>query len=73
MQPPVPPLHIQVLCLHQRNGSAIGTAYRLDDRGIDVRVLVGSIIFTSPYPPYWFWGLQTSPYPMGTGGSFLRG
>jgi hypothetical protein len=38
---------------------------RLDDRGVGVRVQVGSRIFSLPRRP--------ASYPMGTGGSFLGG
>jgi hypothetical protein len=34
----------------------IVTAYWLDDRGIGVRVPIGSRIFTSPYRQDWLWG-----------------
>jgi hypothetical protein len=43
----------------ERNSSgAVGTAtgYRLDNRGVGVRVRVGSTIFTSLYPPDQLWG-----------------
>jgi hypothetical protein len=47
--------------------SSVGIAisYGLDDRGVGVRVPVGSRIFLSPRRPDWLWG---PPYPMGTGG-----
>jgi hypothetical protein len=44
---------------HDRSrSSAVGIAdgCRLDDRGVGVRVPVGSIIFTSPYRPDRLWG-----------------
>jgi hypothetical protein len=34
----------------------IATSYGLDDRGVGVRVPVGSRIFTSPNRPDWLWG-----------------
>jgi hypothetical protein len=34
----------------------IATGYRLDDRGVGVRVPVESRIFSSPRRPDWFWG-----------------
>jgi hypothetical protein len=33
----------------------IETGYGLDDRGVEVRVAVGSIIFSSPRRPDWLW------------------
>jgi hypothetical protein len=38
--------------------SAVGiaTGYGLDDRGVGVRVPVGSRIITSPSRPDWLWG-----------------
>jgi hypothetical protein len=47
----------------------IATGYGLDDRGVRVRVPVGSRIFSSPRRPDRLWVNPTS-YPMGTGGSF---
>jgi hypothetical protein len=45
------------LLVIRRYDSSVGiaTGYRLDDRGVVVRVPVGSIIFTS-YSPDQFWG-----------------
>jgi hypothetical protein len=39
-------------------GSSVGTAtaYGLDDRGVRVRLRVGSRMFTSPYRPGRLWG-----------------
>jgi hypothetical protein len=34
----------------------IATGYGLDDRGVGVRVPVGSRIFSSPSRPDWLWG-----------------
>jgi hypothetical protein len=42
------------------------TGYGLDDRGVGVRVPVGSRIFSSPRGPDRLWGPLTS-YPMDTG------
>jgi hypothetical protein len=40
-----------------RDGSVgIATGYGLDDRGVVVRVPVGSRIFSSPQRPDWLWG-----------------
>jgi hypothetical protein len=50
---------------------SIATGYGLDDRGVGVRVPVGSWTFSSPHHPDWLWGPPTS-YPMGTRG-FLPG
>jgi hypothetical protein len=47
----------------------ITTSYELYDRGVGVRVLIGSRIFSSPRRPDRLWVHPTS-YPMGTGGSF---
>jgi hypothetical protein len=54
--------------------SAVGitTGYRLDDRGVGVRVPVGSRIFSSPCRPDRS-GAHLASYPMGTGGSFPGG
>jgi hypothetical protein len=40
-------------------GSAVGiaTGYGLNDRGVGVRVPVGSRIFSCPRRPDWLWGL----------------
>jgi hypothetical protein len=48
------------------------TGYGLDDRGVRVRVTVGSVLFSSPRRPDRLWGHPTS-YPMDTGGSFHGG
>jgi hypothetical protein len=45
---------------------SIATRYGLDDRGIGVRVLVGSRIFSFPRRPYRLWG-PLNLYLMGTG------
>jgi hypothetical protein len=45
---------------------SIAAGYGLDDRVIEVRVPVGSRIFTSPRRPDRLWGPPTS-YAMGTG------
>jgi hypothetical protein len=39
-------------------GSVVGiaTGYGLDNRGIGVRVPIGSRIFSSPHLPDWLWG-----------------
>jgi hypothetical protein len=42
----------------------IATGYGLDDRGVGVRVLEESRIFSSPRRPDWLWG---PTHPMGTG------
>jgi hypothetical protein len=58
----------------QRSGdSAVGTAtgYGLDDRGVGVRVPVGSRIFSSLRSPDRL--SHPASYPMGTGGLFPRG
>jgi hypothetical protein len=34
----------------------IATGYRMDDKGIEVRVPVGPRIFSSPHSPDWLWG-----------------
>jgi hypothetical protein len=41
-----------------RRDSAVGivTGYRLEDRGVGIRVPVGSRIFSSPRRPDWLWG-----------------
>jgi hypothetical protein len=50
----------------------IATGYGLDDRGVGVRVPVGSRIFSSPRRPDRLWGHPIS-YPVGTGGLVSRG
>jgi hypothetical protein len=54
--------------------SAVGiaTGYRLDDRGVGVRVPVGSRLFSSPRQADRFLG-PPNLLPMGTGGSFAGG
>jgi hypothetical protein len=58
----------------RRRDSSVGieTSYGLDDRGVGVRVPVGSRIFPSPNRQT---GSEVHPtfYPMGTGGSFPGG
>jgi hypothetical protein len=49
----VPLIFIDVLVLSR--GSAVGTGYGLDVRGVGVRVPVGSRIFSSPRRPDQFW------------------
>jgi hypothetical protein len=62
------------VCVHtskemsRDNVVGIATGYGLDDRGVGVRVLVGSRIFSSPRRPD-----RSGVHAMGTGGSFLRG
>jgi hypothetical protein len=51
---------------------SIATGYRLNDRGVGVRVPVGSRIFTSPCRPDQLWGLPSLLYS-GYGGLFPRG
>jgi hypothetical protein len=59
--------------LHSRDSVvSIATGYGLDDRGVGVRVPVGSRIFCSPCPPDRFWG-PTSLVPNGYRGLFPRG
>jgi hypothetical protein len=47
----------------------IATSYGLDDRGVGVRLPVGSRIFTSPNRPE----VHPTSFPMGTGASFPGG
>jgi hypothetical protein len=35
---------------------SIANGYRLDNKGVIVRVPVGSRIFSSPHHPDWLWG-----------------
>jgi hypothetical protein len=57
---------------NQDSSVAIGTGYELDDRGVGVRVPVGSWIFSSPRRPDRLWDHPAS-YPMGPGGPSSRG
>jgi hypothetical protein len=55
------------LYAHESHSSIVGimTGYGLDNRGVRVRVPVGSRTFTSPYHPDQLWGppnLQTNGY-----------
>jgi hypothetical protein len=55
--------------VRSRDGAVgISTGNGLDDRGVGVRVPVGSRIFSSPCRPDWLWGQPN--LLMGTGGSF---
>jgi hypothetical protein len=56
----------------QNNAVGVATGYGLDDRGVGVRVLVESRIFSSPRRPDRLWG-PSSLYRMGNGGSFSGG
>jgi hypothetical protein len=55
--------------------SLVGTAtgYGLDDRGVAVRVPVGSRIFSSPRRPDRFWGPPNLLLSNGYRGLFFRG
>jgi hypothetical protein len=61
--------------LHVSRDSAVGiaTSYWLDDRGVGVRVPVGSRIFTSPCRSQTGSGVHPTSYTMGTVGSFPGG
>jgi hypothetical protein len=50
----------------------IETGYGLDDKGIGVRVPVGSRTFSSPCRPVWIW-VHPTFYEMSNEGSFRRG
>jgi hypothetical protein len=64
---------LKLLRLVSRDSAvAVATSYWLDDRGVGVRVPVGSKILTSPCYPNWLWVRPTS-YLVGTGGSFPGG
>jgi hypothetical protein len=49
---------MKLLIMRESRGSAVGiaTGYGLDDRGVGVRVPVGSRIFSSPRRPDRLWG-----------------
>jgi hypothetical protein len=51
----------------------IATSYGLDDRGVGVRVPVGSRIFSSPNRPDRLWGPPNLPSTGYRGGSFPGG
>jgi hypothetical protein len=55
------------------NAVGIATGYGLDDRGVGIRVPVGSRIFSSPRRPDRSSVAHQASYPMGTGGSFPGG
>jgi hypothetical protein len=66
---------IKVSCIPNTNrGRAVGIAagYRLDDRGVAVRVPVVSRMFTFPYVQTGY-GVHPGCYPVGTRGSLLEG
>jgi hypothetical protein len=68
-------MHFEKYNAYNRAGIAqvgIATSYGLADRGVGVRVPVGSRIFCSPNRPGRSEVHPTS-YPMGTGGSFTGG
>jgi hypothetical protein len=48
--------HIEVYRVSQYSAVCIVTSYWLNDRGVGVRVAVGSRIFISPYRPDRLWG-----------------
>jgi hypothetical protein len=51
------PIHNSITLACHRNGSGVGiAAYGLENRGVGVRVPVGSRIFTSLYRPDRLWG-----------------
>jgi hypothetical protein len=70
---PVIIIFVAVAVSRSRDGSVgIVTGYRLDDRGDEVRVPIGSKIF-SLHVVHTGSGAHPASYPMGTGGSFLWG
>jgi hypothetical protein len=57
-------LDFVTVLVHMRSlDSSVGiaTGYGLDDRGVGVRVPVGSRFFSSPRRPDWLWGQPKSP------------
>jgi hypothetical protein len=73
--PPVPVTGIALPFLHPqiwgtKIAQLVQTGYRLDDRGVGVRVLVGSEILNVIQISS---GAFLASYTMGTGGAFLRG
>jgi hypothetical protein len=61
-----------ILFIVRTRDSVVGIAngYGLDDRGIGVRVPVGSRIFSSPRRPDRLWGLTQPPIQWGPGTLF---
>jgi hypothetical protein len=49
-------LRLSSLCKSRVSTVGIATGYGLDDRGVGVRVPVGTKIFSSPRRPDWLWG-----------------
>jgi hypothetical protein len=61
-----------VLSMSWDSAVRIAPGYRLDDRGVRIRVPVRSRIFSSPRRPDLFRGAPNT-YPVGTEGSFHEG
>jgi hypothetical protein len=73
--PPPPPQEFMLLvdCNTWESSVNIVTGYRLDVRGVAVRVPVGSRMFSSIHIVQTGSGAHPASYPMVTGGSFPGG
>jgi hypothetical protein len=49
-------IKIIIIIIIMDSSVSIATGYRLDDRGVEVRVPEGSRIFSSPRRRDWLWG-----------------
>jgi hypothetical protein len=59
--------HLVYIYKNRDSVVGIATGDGLDDRGVGVRLPVGSRIFSSPLRPDRLWGPHPASYPMGTG------
>jgi hypothetical protein len=57
-------MYIQTILKSQDSTVSIVTGYRLNDKGVGVRVVVGAIMFTSPCHPDRLWSLGPTQPPI---------